>query len=407
MATAWSGGAPTEVGDSTDYELGTRWRAEETITITHVRITTGAGETGQAGRRARLWDDAGVELAQTAAFDDLPTGTYEAALTSPVTRTAGQIFRTSYSTYGNYSALAGAISADVPSADGAVTALATGTGGVGNGLFNAGNPGSFPTTSGGGTYYGVDFTYSLGAGGNTAPRITGVTAIAAAAVVTATMVVEDDETLVGASYRFEWGDGSATTGVTSAQHTYAASGTYAVLAQVTDAGGLVDAAATPVEVHVPSEELQRIDAEALLDRARSHAAASGLFETVDGHEPLHPPGSGVHAAVWLGPITPVQGRSGLGLTSARLVLFLRVFIRPDVTDLGDVERRLARAMDGLIYLYNGDFTVGGAAACIDLLGAFGDALGAVPGYVTVGDVEFRTATFTIPLIIDNAWEQVA
>lgn len=252
MPVGWSGSDPAEVADGSSYELGTEYVANETITITHIRVHTGAGEIGQAGRRARLWTAAGAELAQTAATTDLPTGWAELELTTPVTRTAGQRFVVSYSTYGNYSALNSALTADKPSADGAVTALSSANATNGNGVFAVGAPGTFPTTpSGGSTFYGVDLVYTLGAGGNTAPTITAFEVEVIGATAEATITVTDEETLAGATYRIDWGDGTSSTGSASAQHTYTVTGLYPVAAIVTDSGGLYDYATAAVSAYVP------------------------------------------------------------------------------------------------------------------------------------------------------------
>lgn len=409
MVQAWNGAAPTEAADATDYELGTRWRAEETITVTHIAITTGAGEVGQAGRRARLWTDAGVELAYADLPTDLPTGRSSHELNTSVTRTAGQVFVSSFSTYGNYSAAAGALAGDVASADGAVTALASGTGGVGNGLFIA-SPGSFPTTSGGGTYYGVEFDYDLGAGGNTAPTITELSAVADGATVTATMVVTDAETLVGASYRIEWGDGAVTTGATSAQHTYTASGLYAVLAKVVDAGGLSDEAAEAVAVAVPSSELSRLDWAGLRSAVLTHAKLYGLYARHQDHEFLTPPGDGLSVAVFGGPdaLAPIRA-GGLGLTSGRVELLARIYHPARSTPAGAIDARLMAAADDLIYRLTADFTLNARARHLDVHGAYGEALRARLGWLPYpgeGGV-YRVADVTVPIILNDLYEQVS
>jgi hypothetical protein len=411
VAYGWNGSDPAEVGDASDYELGTEYLVNETITITHVRVHTGAGEIGQAGRKARLWTTAGVELAQAALPTDLPTGWSEHELDAPVTRTAGQRVVVSYSTYGNYSALPGALAAGVESADGAVTALASNTATNGNGVFAADAPGTFPTTgSGGSAFYGVDLVYTLGAGGNTAPEITELTAVAAGATVTAAMVVADEETLVGASYRIEWGDGAATTGATSAQHTYTTSGLYAVLAKVTDAGGLSDEAAVAVQVVVPGTELDRLDWTGLRSAVITHAKLSGRYERHQEAEYLTPPGAGLSVAVFGGPdaITPVR-TSGLGMTSARVELLARIYHPAKTTPVGVVDARLVAAADDLMYRLTGDFTLNSRARAIDVLGAHGEMLRARLGwlpYPEEGGV-YRVADITIPIILNDIHEQVA
>lgn len=90
-------------------------------------------------------------------------------------------------------------------------------------------------------------------GGNTSPSITTLAVSAAGANATATITAIDAQTLTGATYVVDWGDGSASSGSsTSYNHTYSSAGTYAVLASVTDSGGLSGYKAAPLRVSVPT-----------------------------------------------------------------------------------------------------------------------------------------------------------
>jgi hypothetical protein len=408
MAIAWAGADPVEVGDGSSYELGTEWLINETVTITHLRVHAGAGAAVGANRRARLWNAAGVELAVATLPDTLPVGWSEHELNTPVTRTAGQRVVSSYSTFGNYSALAAGLAADVPSADTAVTALASANATNGNGVFAAGSPGTFPTTgSGGSAFYGITFTYSLGAGGNTAPEVTQLTAVPAGAVVTATAVVADQETLVGASYRISWGDGTPdTTGALTAQHTYAESGAYAVLFRVTDAGGLVGTRATAVLVSVPNPDVHLLDLDGVINALVSHAMATGLFERVNEHELVHAPARGLTAAVWVDGIAPVQRVSGLSVSSARLAMKVRIYHLAEVANLDAIDPAVTTSTNALITAYSADFDLGGDGRWVDLLGAHGISLSAQAGYVRIDGTPHRVMDLTVPVILTDVWEQI-
>lgn len=88
-------------------------------------------------------------------------------------------------------------------------------------------------------------------GGNTAPTITTLQVSATGANASATITAFDAEDLTGAVYEVDWGDGATTSGGSPSQlHTYASSGTYAVLASVTDTGGLSGYKAASLTVHV-------------------------------------------------------------------------------------------------------------------------------------------------------------
>jgi hypothetical protein len=76
-------------------------------------------------------------------------------------------------------------------------------------------------------------------GGNTSPSITTLAVSAVGANVTATITATDAQDLIGATYAVDWGDGGISSGSgTTYPHTYTSTGTYAVLASVTDSGDL-------------------------------------------------------------------------------------------------------------------------------------------------------------------------
>jgi hypothetical protein len=150
-----------------------------------------------------------------------------------------------------------------------------------------------------------------------------------------------------------------------------------------------------------------LDISTILDAVQSHALASGYFDTVNGHEPKSAPGNGLSAAVWVEQIGPARGGSGLDATSTRLALFVRLYT-PMVQQPEDaIDPNLMTAMDALMAAYSGDFTLGDLVREVDLLGIYGDPLSARAGYLTTSGQEFRVMTITLPLIVNDLWEQVA
>lgn len=411
MALAWNGSDPSDVVDSEDYELGIAWRAEADLTVTHARIYTPASEETITPRRYRHWSNVGGLLYTETLPDDLPSGWYLYELTTPQEITAGTVFVTSYNTGGNYAALSGALDADVVSADGNVTALAAANAPSGhNGRFNE-TPGAFPNLGAGShPYYGLDFQYTVGIGGNTAPRITELTSVESGATATVTAVVADDETLTGATLRFKWGDGEADTVVTyptvAAQHLYAASGFYAVLVTLTDASGAADNEAVVAEIHVPDAGIVALDFPAIRDALVSHAEATGRFTAVTKHEPFSKPG-GVHAAVWLDTLTPVERASGLAGVAVRLAFVCRIYLGAESKPYDDVDTKGLAAADRLMAAWAGDFTLNGRIRNVDLKGAHGVPLSAQSGYQRIGDTTYRVLTLTVPLIVNDVWAEVS
>ncbi len=403
MSTGWGGGDPTEVADAADYELGVEYLANADITISHVRVWTGAGEVSVIGRKGRIWSTAGGQLGIATLPDDLPPGWSSHALDVAVERLAGQRFVVSYSTGGNYGATNNALDASVDSADTAVTALGFASATNGNGVFNN-TPGSFPGTGPGShPFYGVDFVYDLGIGGDTAPVIAGFGVTTVAGFATATIVATDAETLVGATYRVDWGDGAVdTSAAATLTHTYSAAGLYGVLGAVTDADGLSGYAAAAADIHIPVG----VNFPGILDAVASHALASGLFEAVNGHEPKSAPDNGLTAAVWVQSIAPIRS-SGLAATSGRLELVVRLYTGMLSEPQDAIDPGLLAAVSTLLAAYSGDFELGGQVRAVDLLGQAGEPLSAQAGYINQDHRLYRIMDIRLPILVNDLWQQVA
>jgi hypothetical protein len=403
MPAAWTGPDPTEAVDPGDYELGTEQVANEDITITHVRVWAGPGELGYAGRAGRIWSTAGALLASVSMPTTLTPGWTTHELSSPVERLAGQRWKVSYSTGGNYGVAAGALTSGVDSADGAVTTLAAGDATAGNGTYNE-TPGNYPNLTFGQPFYGVDAVYELGIASGTAPTITGLALAADGLAVTAVVTATDPDGLSGATFFVDWGDGQTSTGSSATlTHTYAAGGIYAVLARVTDSTGLSGYRAGAIEVTAPSVGLPTQD---IIDALVSHAARLGRLERVNGHEPKSAPGRGLSAAIWADRIAAVPATSGLRTTSALVVMNVRLYSNMLQEPQDAIDPNLVACADELMAAYSGDFELGGLVQAVDLLGRTGTALAAQAGYISQDNRLYRVITITVPLIINDAWEQV-
>lgn len=410
MAVGWNGADPVQDTDATQYELGTEYLVNSDITITHIRIWAGAGEINLTGRTGTIWTTGGAVLGTITLPVDLPTGWSTHALDTPVERTAASRFVVSYGTGGNEGALAHGLDSNVVSADGAVTALGFGNAtGTINGRFRVG-AGAFPNSGNAShAFYGADIVYDLGIGGNTAPRITSATVVAVDATATAVINAVDDESLVNATYRYDWGDGTTASSTNhptnTAQHTYTTSGIYPVLLSVTDADGLSAYVARYVVVSVPPTVASGVNARTILDAALSHAATLGAFDRFTRHEPKNAPGQGLSYAMWVDAIEPVAARSGLDTTSVRFTVMARLFQNMLAEPQDEIDPAIMDALDALFAAYTGDFTLGGLIAEVDLLGAYGAGMRAQAGYIRQDSGIYRAVTVTLPLIINNAYEQ--
>jgi hypothetical protein len=150
-----------------------------------------------------------------------------------------------------------------------------------------------------------------------------------------------------------------------------------------------------------------LDIRTILSAVESHALASGHFVSVNGHEPKSPPTSGITAAVWVEQIGPARGASGLDSTTSRLALYVRLYSSLVQQPADAIDPDLMTALDALMAAYSSDFTLGGLVRDVDLLGQLGDPLSARAGYLAEGGDEYRVLTITLPLIVNDLWDQEA
>lgn len=145
----------------------------------------------------------------------------------------------------------------------------------------------------------------------------------------------------------------------------------------------------------------------LFDNLISHAQATGLFETVNGHEPKSGPGGGVHAAFWAGTIDPVPRASGLAVTSLRVEVLLRLQTNMLQQPYDAIDPNLIDATTTMLKAYSGDFQLDSSVMEVDLLGEYGAALGARFGYLNQDGTLYRAVVITIPVILDDVLTQEA
>lgn len=411
MPVGWNGADPVQFADSDTYEMGTVQKANQDITVTGIRVWSGAGPLALSGRTGTVWSTGGAVLSTIGLPTNLSSGWVEFPLNTPVERTANQQWVVSFGSGGNYGFLTHALDTDQVSADGAVTSLGFAAA-SGNGRFDV-TPGTFPATgSGAHGFFGVDVVYQLGIGGNTPPEVTALSVVDignGTAVATAT--VTDAESLTGAVLRFDWGDGTPVSVATypdvQESHTYAASGIYPVLVSVTDTDGAAGYRAGVAEVELPADVMDGFDLTRLLNALTTHVRRIGGLERVLLHEPKSAVTSGLSAAIWFQQIDPVPGDSGLATTSLRVEFVLRYYdnMLREPADLIDPE--ITRLVNLAFNAFHGDFTLGGLIKQVDVLGAYGLPLRSLSGYINQSGKLQRAVSVYIPVIISDAYDQVA
>lgn len=145
----------------------------------------------------------------------------------------------------------------------------------------------------------------------------------------------------------------------------------------------------------------------LFDRVTSGALALAVFDRVNQHEPKSAPGNGLTAAVWVDAIGPAPRASGLDATSGVVTLNLRIYTSFVAPDPDQIDPNVLTATTALLGAYTGDYDLGGTVRNIDLLGQFGQPMGARAGYQSIDSKTYRIMTITLPVVINDLWIQEA
>ena len=189
--------ALTETGDTTDYELGTRFTAASDGEIVSLRYWRGAADSGDVDTRTlNLWNASGVLIASTTVVSGQgQSGWQVGVLSSGVEIDAGQTYTVSYGTTQNYALSQNFFGSGHTGPDGV---LGTSTNA---GVYSAGSTGLYPTQSYLASNYWVDVGFRAEPETNTAPTFTlASTALTApeeqTAVATITAFDADNDTFV-------------------------------------------------------------------------------------------------------------------------------------------------------------------------------------------------------------------
>ena len=148
-----------------------------------------------------------------------------------------------------------------------------------------------------------------------------------------------------------------------------------------------------------------IDAVSIMTKLEDHAMVLGVFERVNLHEPKNAPGSGITCAVWSDWMGPAPRNSGLSATSALLIFNVRIYSSMLSEPQDYIDPEIIKAVDLLMGAYSGDFELGGTVAWIDLLGQSGRQMQAQAGYINQDGKPLRVMTITLPVVLNDVWEQ--
>lgn len=142
----------------------------------------------------------------------------------------------------------------------------------------------------------------------------------------------------------------------------------------------------------------------VIEAVASHAMRSGWFDKVNQTEPKAAPGNGLSAAVWVQGMRPAS--SGLASTSVRFELSVRLYSSMLAEPQDQIDPNLMAAAWDLFAAYSAGFTLGGLVESVDLLGKDGNPLESDAGYVEIDRRLYRVITITLPVKINDAFDQV-
>ena len=195
--TIFGTGLPKTVADPdrNAVELGVKFRASTTGTVTGIRFYKGSTNTGT--HTGSLWSSTGTRLATVTFSGETASGWQSMSFATPVAITAGTTYVASYyAPVGRYSKDQGFFGSS-GTTSGPLTALQNGVDGP-NGVYRYSVGGGFPTSTWQSSNYWVDVVFSTASGGGggggdtTAPTVTtrspssGATGISTGARVEAT-----------------------------------------------------------------------------------------------------------------------------------------------------------------------------------------------------------------------------
>lgn len=159
----------------------------------------------------------------------------------------------------------------------------------------------------------------------------------------------------------------------------------------------------------PLENMDRI-----LAMVRSIPKRLAIFETVDGHEPKSAPETkGLHCFSWAGPVKTAASASSIA--SAAVVAYFNVRMQINALNpqggMNNMDKLLLRATGKLFNAYIGHFRLtdhndNKLVRMVDIMGAYGPGLNMQPGYLNADGTIFRVGVITLPLVLNDEYDEV-
>ena len=142
-------------------------------------------------------------------------------------------------------------------------------------------------------------------------------------------------------------------------------------------------------------------AQALFDALKSACEGTALFQAVDTHEPISPPGVRLYCSIVLDGLKPVS-TSGMAQTSGQVTFLMTIWSKAQQRPLDKIDPELLAATATVMGVLSGEFTLGGTVRNIDLF-----SMSAEPLWADFDGEQFRIMRTTIPVVINDMFSQSA
>jgi hypothetical protein len=150
-----------------------------------------------------------------------------------------------------------------------------------------------------------------------------------------------------------------------------------------------------------------VEWQAIQDEIISIAQRSGFFDSTQGHESKNAPGNGIHFEVVYDGKRPAK--SGLSRTSVVVTYLCRVACSMTREPLDAIDVDLCNAADAIWDGVHGGYEFDNITnvRCGDLMGSEGTPMTDKSGYITYGSTQYRVIEITLPIIINDCYNQEA
>lgn len=149
-----------------------------------------------------------------------------------------------------------------------------------------------------------------------------------------------------------------------------------------------------------------INSKTVTEALVSHIMTTKRFKRVNTSENRSVT-TGLTAEVWFQRLAPSPEQSGLAAVTVRLEYTIRIRSALPRGNSDQIDPEILAAVDDLMNKYCTNFTLGGVVKEVDIFGANGEGLESNSGYIKIDDVDYRVVDITLPLIINDVWDEEA